>query len=475
MREGMGFDRVPIVTFTYSYGRNTQVSVDRLEVSGPYDVVGPGESPSRKRIFVCHPSGNSDEARCAKTILGAIARRAYRRPVTDADLQPLLNFYQTGHGKRDFDAGIELALKAILVSPNFLFRVEREPATPGPNGVYRISDLDMASRLSFFLWSSVPDDELLDAAARGQLGKSTVLAQQVKRMLADQRSTAFVSNFAGQWLYLRNLSDVTPDANEYPDFDDNLRQAFQRETELFFENQLRDDRPMIDMLRANYTFVNERLAEFYGIPSVTGSHFRRVQLPDDRRAGLLGQGSILIATSYGNRTSPVLRGKWVLENVLGAPPPPPPANVPPLPESQGGTSPKTMRERMEQHRKNPVCASCHAHIDPLGFALENFDAIGHWRAIDGGRPVDASSVLVDGTKLNGAAELRRMLVEHEDQFVLTLTNKLMTYALGRGVEYYDMPTVRQILRQAKSSDYSWSSVMMGIVSSGPFQMGRLQP
>jgi mono/diheme cytochrome c family protein len=472
IKEGLGLDRVPIVTFTYSYGRNTQVSVDSLEVGGPYQVEGPGESPSRRRIFVCHPSASQDDALCAKRILATIARRAYRRPVTDVDLQPLMAFYETGRRERNFDGGIELALKAILVSPNFLFRIERAQAPADSSGVFHVSDIDLASRLSFFLWSSVPDDELLDLAAKGRLHTQPVLTQQVKRLLADERASALVSNFGGQWLYLRNLSDVKPDANEYPDFDDNLREAFQRETELFFTSQLHDDRPIIDMLKANYTFVNERLAEFYGIPNVTGSHFRQVTLADDRRTGLLGQASILLATSYGNRTSPVLRGKWLLENVLGAPPPSPPPDVPPLPEEEGTATPRTMRARMEQHRKNPACASCHAHIDPLGFALENFDAIGHWRSTEGGKPIDASGVLVDGTKFNGAAELRRMLIGHEDEFALTVTKKLFTYALGRGVDYYDMPTVRRILRESQPMEHTWSSIIMGIVTSAPFQMEK---
>jgi hypothetical protein len=462
------------VSFAYAFGANTQAGVATVEIGGPYDVGGPGNSPSRQKIFICHPAGAQDEARCAKTILSGLARRAYRRPVTDADTQPLLRFYETGHKAHGFDGGIEAALQALLVSPDFLFRIEREPARAASDGIYRISDLELASRLSFFLWSSVPDDDLLDLAVRGQLHTPDVLVRQVKRMLSDDRAQALVDNFASQWLYLRNLPSVAPDTAEYPDFDDNLREAFGRETELFVASQLREDRPMGEMLSANYTFVNQRLAEFYGIPNVYGSHFRRVTLPDDRRGGLLGQASILTSTSYGNRTSPVLRGKWVLENILGAPPPPPPAVVPPLPEEQAGTSPRTMRERMEQHRKNPVCASCHSHIDPLGFALENFDAIGHWRATQGDRPIDASGVLVDGTSFNGAAQLRALLVRHEDEFVLTVTKKLLTYALGRGVDYYDMPAVRKILRDAKASKYCWSSIITEIVESMPFQMRRVE-
>jgi mono/diheme cytochrome c family protein len=469
VKEGLDPDRVPIVSFAYAFGQNTQAAVESIEIAGPYDVTGPGNSPSRRRIFVCHPSSAQDEGRCAKTILSTIARRAYRRPITESDLQPLISFYEKGRRERGFDAGIQAALEVILVSPDLLFRVEDEEGNVPRTGVYRISDIDLASQLSFFLWSSVPDDALLDAAVRGRLHNPAVLAQQIKRMLADDRADALVGNFGSQWLYLRNLTTVAPDTGEYPDFDDNLRVAFQRETELFLSSQIREDRPIIEMLDANYSYLNERLAEFYGIPNVYGSHFRRVKLPGDRR-GLLGQASILTATSYGNRTSPVLRGKWILENVLGAPPPPPPANVPPLPEDQNGATPQTMRERMEEHRKNPVCASCHARIDPLGFALENFDAEGHWRTNEGGKKIDASGVLVDGSKFDGAAELRATLMHHQDEFVATVTKKLLTYALGRGVEYSDMPAVRRILRDAAPSKYSWAAIVMGIASSEPFQM-----
>jgi hypothetical protein len=473
MHEGLEQDRVPVVSFAWAFGAQVETSVDAILIGGPYDVSGAGESESRRRIFVCHPTGASDEERCAKTILGAIARRAYRRPVTDADLRPLLKFYRAGRQELNFDSGIQFALEGILVSPHFLFRSERQ--TAGAVGAYRVADLELASRLSFFLWSSIPDDELIDLAVRGQLHTPAVLLQQVKRMLADPRSQALISNFGGQWLFLRNLPTVVTDPHEFPDFDDNLRDAFQRETELFFASQVRENRPIVEMLTADYTFANERLAQFYGIPNVYGNHFRRVALPDARRRGLLGQASILMATSYGNRTSPVLRGKWILENVLGSPPPPPPPNVPALVEEPGGALPKTMRERMSQHRANPVCAACHARIDPLGFALENFDALGQWRDAEGATPIDASGALPDGTRFNGAAELRAALLKHQQEFVTTVTTKLLTYAMGRGVEYYDMPAVRQILREGAPDNYPWTSLIVSIVKSAPFQMRRAEP
>jgi hypothetical protein len=364
----------------------------------------------------------------------------------------------------------------VLVAPDFLFRIEPQPAAARPDTPYRISDVALASRLSFFLWSSIPDDELLGLAERGRLHEPATLDGQVRRMLADDRASALVTNFAGQWLYLRNLRGHAPDPDLFVDFDDNLREAFQRETELFLASQLHEDRSVVDLLRANYTFLNERLAKHYGIPGIYGSHFRRVVLPDDRRAGLLGQGSILTVTSYAHRTSPVVRGKWLLENLLGAPPPPPPANVPALKENNEGGKPTSVRERLEEHRKNPVCASCHARMDPLGFALENFDAIGRWRSVDeSGKPVDASGVLPDGTKFQGPAEFRRVLLAHRDEFVGTLTEKLLTYALGRGLESYDMPAVRAILRQARADDDRWSSLARGIVESVPFQMALPVP
>jgi mono/diheme cytochrome c family protein len=472
--EGLQPDRTPVVSMAYAFGQQIQTAVDSILIGGPFDVAGAGASPSRQRIFVCRPSEPKDEEHCAKTILAALARRAYRKPVTDADVQPLLTFYESGRRERDFESGIQFALEALLVSPDFLFRSERARAESGPATAVRVSDVELASRLSFFLWSSMPDEELLDVAARGQLRTPAVLARQVKRMLTNPRADAMVSNFGGQWLLLRSLPEAAIDPHEYPDFDDNLREAFRRETELLLASQVREDRPVGELLRSDYTFVNERLAEFYGIPHVYGSHFRRVQITNPQRFGLLGQASILTATSYGNRTSPVLRGKWVLENILGAPPPPPPPNVPALDDTPAGSVPKTMRERMSQHRANPVCASCHARIDPLGFALENFDAIGHWRGSEGGHVLDVSGALPDGTAFNGPAELRTLLQRHQSEFVTTAVIKLLTYALGRGVEYYDMPAVRQILHDAAPHDYAWSSIIEGIVKSVPFQMRRAE-
>ncbi|TDI15042.1 MAG: DUF1592 domain-containing protein, partial [Acidobacteria bacterium] len=353
-----------------------------------------------------------------------------------------------------------------------LFRIEQDPENVEPGTAYPISDLELASRLSFFLWSSIPDDPLLDVAANGQLKDSVVLEKQVRRMLADSRSRALVSNFAGQWLYLRNMATVAPDLGEFPEFDENLREALQRETELFFESMLREDHSVVDLLDADYTFLNERLARHYGIPNVYGNHLRRVTLDNEQRRGLLGKGSILTATSYANRTSPVLRGKWILENILGTPPPPPPADVPELKEATRDGKPITMRQRMEEHRVNPACASCHARMDPLGFALENFDAIGRWRATEAGLPIDASGVLPDGTQFEGASGLREVLLSRRQDFVRTVTEKLLTYALGRGTEYYDAPAIRSIMREAAPSDYRWSSLIMGIVKSTPFQMRR---
>jgi cytochrome c5 len=462
-----------------------RMDVESVRLEGPFNVTSLGDTASRQRIFICRPASSSerrgagprvqrDEESCAKTILAALARRAYRRPVTDVDLEPLLRFYRDGRREGTFEKGIQAALERLLVSPQFLFRIEREPANVEPGGPYRISDIELASRLSFFLWSSLPDDQLLDAASRGTLKDPKTLEAHVRRMLADSRSDALVKNFGGQWLFLRNLKAVDPDANAFPDFDDNLREAFRRETELFLESQMREDRPLAELLTANYTFANERLARFYGIRNVYGTHFRRVP-NDPRRAGLLGHGSILTVTSYATRTSPVLRGKFLLDNILGAPPPPPPPNVPPLPETSARERPDvSMRERMEAHRQNAVCATCHQRMDPLGFALENFDAIGKWRATEGQVPIDASGVLPDGTKFGGPDEFRLALLARRDEFVRTFTEKLMTYALGRAVAYSDMPAVRAIVREAAPSDYRWSSLIVGIVKSQPFQMRAAQ-
>jgi hypothetical protein len=449
--------------------------IDHVQVTGPFSATGSGATPSRRRIFVCQPKNESDELPCARKIISTLARRAYRRPVNDADLEILLSFYQRGRNRSasknaSFDAGIETALRLILSDPKFLYRIESDPASAAPGTINRISDLELASRLSFFLWSSIPDDELLTVATQGKLKDPIVLQQQVKRMLADSKAEALVTNFASEWLFLRNLQSVNPAGEDFPNFDENLRQAFRTETEMFVGSVFREDRNVMDLLTANYTFVNERLAKHYGIPNIYGSQFRRIAVTDDARRGLLGQGSILTVTSYPNRTSPVLRGKWILENILGTPPPAPPPNVPALKENDEGGKVTTVRERMEEHRKNPACATCHRVMDPLGFSLDNFDAIGQWRSKEAGLPIDASGQLADGTKVNGVVDLRKALLRHPERFVGTMTEKLMTYALGRGLEYYDMPVVRSIARDAARDDYRFSSIVMGIVKSTPFQM-----
>ena len=453
-------------------------AVSNVSISGPFNTKGSGETPSRRNIFVCRPTGSEEEGLCAKKILSTLARRAYRRPVTDEDIQPLLSLYEVGRSKGGFEAGIELALRGILVSTEFLFRIERDPANVAPNTAYPISDLELASRLSFFLWSSIPDDELLDLAENGKLKDSAVLEQQVRRMLADFRSKALVENFAGQWLYLRNVPMVNPNRDLFPQFDENLQRAFRRETELFFGSMLREDRSVLGLLSADYTFLNERLARHYGVPDVYGNRFRRVTLSDEGRRGLLGQGSILSVTSYPNRTSTVLRGKWVLDNLLGTPPPEPPTDIeiPALQEKDQEGKAFTMRQAMEQHASNPACAGCHRLMDPIGFALENFDAIGQWRTTDGGNntPIDPSGMLPDGAQFQGPAELQKILLRHPERFVHTVTEKLLTYALGRGVEYTDAPAIRRILREAAPSDYRWSSIIAGIINSTPFQMRRSQ-
>ena len=454
-----------------------QMDVDHVRLEGPFDPTGPGDTPSRRRIFVCQPAGTTESAEepCATEILTTLARRAYRRPVTDSDVETLLRFYRSGRSEGNFEDGIREALTRLLVSPQFLFRLEQDPANIQADDIYRISDLELASRLAFFLWSSIPDDRLLDDAAHGRLEDPGVLEAQVRRMLADPRASALATNFGGQWLFIRNLQAVDPDASAFPEFDDNLRAAFQRETELFLESQLRDDRPLEELLTANYTYANERLARFYGIRNVYGAHFRRVTLSDPRRAGLLGHGSILTVTSYATRTSPVVRGKYLLDNILGAPPPPPPPDVPPLEESaEAGRPLASIRERMEAHRQNAVCAACHTRMDPLGFALENFDAIGQWRTVDGTSAVDASGVLPDGTTFAGPDEFRQALVTHREEFVRNFTERLLTYALGRAVQYYDMPAVRAIVRDAASTNYRWSSLVLGIVESRPFQLRKAQ-
>jgi mono/diheme cytochrome c family protein len=441
--------------------------VENMTVSGPFNASGPGDTPSRRQIFLCRPKGDADNARCAQTIVAALARRAYRRPVADADLSSLMRFY--ADGRRDgFEAGIELALRAMLASPKFVFRVERNPAGSPDNAIHPVADVELASRLSFFLWSSIPDEPLLDSAARGRLRDPAVLLQQARRMLADPRAAALVENFAGQWLHVRNLRTATPDKNDFPDFDDNLRSAFERELDLFFASIVADDRSVLELMTADYTYVNERLARHYRMPGVSGSHFRRVPVPDERR-GLLGKGGILLVTSHADRTSPVVRGKWILDNLLGAPPPPPPPDVPALPEPTAA-QPLTMRARMERHRANPACASCHRTMDPLGLALENFDAVGAWRTHEGGRPIDASGELGDGTKVDGVVALRASLMRQPDVLVNAMAEKLLTYALGRGLDHTDMPAVRAIVRSTKAKGYRFSSLIEGVVTSVPFRM-----
>ena len=460
-----------------------QTAVYSLTVNGPYDAKGPGSSPSRQRILVCTPAGPGEEAACAKRILTTLMRRAYRRPVTEPDLQAPMKFYHDARAENGYEAGIEMALRSVLVSPEFLFRVEQDPAGVAPASAYRISDLELATRLSFFLWSSIPDDELLDAAAHGKLRNPAALERQVRRMLADSRSRSLVTNFAEQWLYLRNLDSAHPDMRAFPDFDDNLRQAMRQETEMFFESVMREDRSILDLLRADYTFLNERLAKHYGIPNVYGSRFRRVTFgpepvggfgPDALRGGLLRQGSILTVTSYATRTSPVIRGKWILSNILGVPPPPPPAAVPPLKEGAAAGAAVSMRERMAQHRANPACSGCHQLMDPVGFTLENYDAVGRWRTAEEGKSIDASGGLPDGSKFEGVAGLERALLSRPEVFAGVFSEKLLTYGLGRGVESYDAPAVRAVVRGARTNDFRFSSFILGIVSSTPFQMRRSQ-
>jgi mono/diheme cytochrome c family protein len=456
----------------FNFYRHPRIGPAIYEISiiGPFSASGPGETPSRQRIFVSQPTTSDHEEECAKRIVADLARRAYRRPVDDQDLQAPLELYRVGRAEGSFEAGIESAVASVLVNPQFLFRIELDPPGIEPGKAYRISELELASRLSYFLWSSMPDDELLGLAAAGQLGQPDVLEQQVKRMLADERSQSLVTNFAGQWLYLRNLESVIPDMRLFPDFDDNLRQAMRQETELFFESILREDRSVLDLIKADYTFLNERLAKHYGIPHVYGSQFRRVAVDDaSHRGGLLRQASILTVTSYATRTSPVIRGHWVMKNLIGMPPPPPPENVPALKDNTI-LSTLSVRERLQQHRADPACASCHQLMDPPGFALDNFDAVGRWRATEAGKPIDAAGGMPGGSEFTGVAGLEQALLQRPELFVRTMTEKLLTFALGRGVEYYDAPAVRQIVRNAEEQDYRFSRLIVGIVQSTPFQM-----
>jgi hypothetical protein len=449
--------------------------VDYVNLRGPFNAVGPGSTPSRQRIFTCRPADDATARVCATEILSTLARRAYRRQPTEQDLAQLLSFYEKGAARAGFDAGIQSALRVVLTSPKFLFRDEPDPASVVPGSLYALDDAALASRLAFFLWSAPPDDELLELAVQGKLSEQRVFDEQVARMLADDKAMALVDNFAGQWLFLRNLQSARPDVEEFPDFDDNLRQAMRRETELLFANVLREDRPVTELLTADYTFINGRLAKHYGIAGIYGSHFRKVPVTEEARRGLLGHASILTVTSYPNRTSPVLRGKWVLENVLGTPPPPPLPDVPALPENEAGHEARTLRERLAEHRANPVCATCHDVMDPIGLGLENFDAVGKWRTREPGGEIDAHGQLADGTPITGAAELREALTDDPEQFARVFTARLLTYALGRGLEAYDMPTVRRIVREAERDDYRFGALVKGIVNSVPFRMRRAQP
>ena len=463
--------------------------VEKVTISGPFGPSGSGDTASRRRILICRPGADSGQARrsaerdagCAERIISTLARRAYRRPVTQQELAPLMAFYEAGRRDGGFERGIERALRGVLVSPKFIFRVERDPPSASaslvrsPAGsVHPVSDLDLASRLSFFLWSSIPDDELVDLASRGRLRQPGVLDQQVRRMLADPRAQALVANFAGQWLHVRNLRSATPDKNRFPDFDDNLRQAFERELELFVGEIFGRDRSVLDLLDADFTYVNERLARHYGMPNVYGAHFRRVSVGSDARRGVLGKGGVLLVTSHADRTSPVVRGKWILENLMGTPPPPAPAEVPPFPDDTPG-APQTVRARMARHRAGPACASCHRVMDPLGLALENFDAVGAWRTEEAGVKVDASGELGDGRVLDGVGALRRALLDRPDVIVGTMAEKLLTYALGRDLEPADMPAVRTIVGAARRDGYRFSSLVRAVAASVPFQMRRSAP
>ncbi len=457
-----------------STGANLAIEV--VTVSGPYNAKGPGDTPSRRRLFVCHPVSNTEEEPCARRVLSTVERRAYRRPVATTDVESLMPFYKAGAAECGFDCGIERALRRVLVSPQFLFRIEHDPAGVTAGMSHPVNDIELASRLSFFIWSSIPDDELLELASQGKLRQPGVLEQQVRRMLADPRSSSLVTNFAEQWLFLRDLESKKPNELLFPDFDESLRAALRQETTLFVDSVLRGPGSVLDLLSANYTFVNERLAKHYGIANIHGNDFRRVTFAaSDPRGGLLSQGSLLTITSYANRTSPVNRGKWVLENLLSAPPPPPPPNVPAL--KLEGSAPGrvlTMRDAMIQHRANPACASCHSRMDPIGFAMENFDAVGRWRDLDSGNAIDASGTFPDGTKFEGMAGLKAALLSHPEEFVLTIAERLLMYATGRNVQYFDQPAIRAIANESARSNYTFGSLILGVVKSAPFQMREAQ-
>lgn len=471
MPEGAGPDRLSLFSRNSDNG-NSPVAIASIHIGGPYNGEVPQESPSRKLVFVCRPANAADELPCATKVVSTLARRAYRRAAADEDVQTLLAFYKKGRAAGNFDDGIRSAIERVLVSPDFLFRIETDPQNVAHGTAYSVSDVELASRLSFALWSSIPDDTLLNLAIQGKLHEPAVLDQQVRRMFADERARkSLVENFFSAWLQTRNVWLLNPDSTKFPWFDDNLRSAFVTETDLFLEDQLRSDHSIIDLLTSNETFLNEQLAGHYGIAGIYGSHFRRVTLTDENRFGLLGKASVLAVTSYTTRTSPTIRGKWLLENILAAPMPPPPPNVPALDESAGKNGkPRTVREMLEQHRANPTCAGCHARMDPLGFSLENFDAIGRWRTTDGGNPIDASGVLLDGTKVDGPRALQQALLAQKTQFAKAVTEKLLIYMLGRGLEYDDAPTVRAIQQAAAADEYRWSSLVSAIVKSAPFQM-----
>jgi hypothetical protein len=464
-------------TVAFNMHRHPRLSpaIYQVNINGPFNIEGAGESESRRKIFITRPDQPSQEDACAEKILSNLMRHAYRRPVDAEDLVQPMAFYRREQAGGGFEAGIEAALGAILISPEFLFRVEEDPADVGPDAVYRISDIQLASRLSFFLWSSIPDEELLELAMRGELSKANHLEEQTRRMLADPRARSLVTNFADQWLYLRNLDGLTPDARLFPDFDENLRQAFRKETGLFFEHVLTENRSALELLKCDYTYLNERLARHYGIKGIHGDHFRKVNLaPELHRGGLLRQGSILSVTSYATRTSPVIRGNWILSNLLGVPPPPPPPDVPALDENTVDSS-LSMRERLAQHRANVACASCHNILDPVGFSLENFDAVGRWREMEKGRPVDASGGFPDGREFVGVGALEEALLDRPELFVGTLAEKMLTFALGRGIESFDAPAIRQIIREAKEDDFRMHSVILAVVNSQPFQKRKTLP
>jgi hypothetical protein len=468
--EGVGPDHIPLWS-RQSDSPNTPVAISSMYIGGPYNAQVPQDSPSRRLIYVCHPETAAEELPCATKIFSKLARRAYRRSATNDDVETLLSFYKRARVNGNFDQGIRAALERVLVGPDFLFRIEADPAGATPGVVYRISDVELASRLSFGLWSSTPDDTLLDLAIRGRLREPAVLEKQVSRMLADPRARqSLVDNFFAEWLQTRNIGLLNPENTKFPWFDDNLRFDFEREINMFLDAQLTEDHSIVDLLTSNETFLDEQLARHYGISGVYGTHFRRVTLTDENRFGLLGKAAVLAVTSYTTRTSPTVRGKWLLENILAAPVPAPPPNIPALEASVPEGKVVPVREMLEAHRANPVCASCHSRMDPLGLSLENFDAIGQWRTNDADKPIDASGVLLDGTKVDGPVALRRALMAQKEQFVRTVTAKLLTYTLGRGIEYYDEPAIRAIVRNTAADDYRWSSVVLGIVRSPPFQM-----